>query len=822
MGYVLGVDLGTTYTAAAVGIDGDVDVFDLGDRAPAIPSVVLLRSDDEVLVGEAAERRGLSESSRLAREFKRRLGDPVPLLLGGTPYGAEALTGHLLRAVVQRVTERQGSAPDLIVLSHPANYGEYKKDLLAEAVRQADIGSVSYLTEPQAAAVHYARLERMAPGEIVAVYDLGGGTFDAAVLSKTEQGFDLLGTPEGMDRLGGIDFDHAVFGHVETVLGGKIGELDPTDAAAMSALARLREECRDAKEALSADTDATIPVLLPNVQTEVRLTRPEFEAVIRPRIVETIATLERAVRSAGISMDDVSRILLVGGSSRIPLVAPMIREATGRPVSADTHPKFAIAMGAALAGMVELGMVPGETGSPVTAAGVVESAPTVAAATAAASATDAPPAPEPTPDATKRKLPMVVAAAALLVVVLAVGAFAMTQQKRKGTISLTSGSSVKADGDSSSAEEAAAEEAGTEADGEAAVPGEADPGEAPGATTAGAPATAAGGTAGSSTRPSGSPSVAGSTGSASSPAGGSSTAPDSGSGGTSAGPASSGGDAPAPASPAPSGGSSATTSPPATTPAPAAAVRPIVFTRDGNIHRINPDGSGPAQLTTATQGGGDGPSQSPDGTKVAFARGCAGCTDVWIMNIDGSGQTRLTDGTAHAGQPDWSPDGKTIAYYRGGDIRTIPATGGTSTVRTSGTPTDENPDWSPDGTRIAFNRQGVGPQLLVLSTNAVTAVFTGGGTFGDPAWTPDGNVLAIAGTKNGVTGLWTVPVGGSSNPINIATGTLSKPQWSSDGGRLVASLVVGSGKADLRVMNADGSGATSISTGANSYDPDWR
>src|SRR5688572_26505814 len=97
-GYVLGVDLGTTFTAAAIGSGGDADVFDLGDRNAAIPSVVLLRSDEEVLVGDAAERRGLSESSRVAREFKRRLGDPIPLLLGGTPYGAEALMAHLLRA----------------------------------------------------------------------------------------------------------------------------------------------------------------------------------------------------------------------------------------------------------------------------------------------------------------------------------------------------------------------------------------------------------------------------------------------------------------------------------------------------------------------------------------------------------------------------------------------------------------------------------------------------------------------------------------------------------------------------------------------------
>ena len=117
--------------------DDRVEIFQLGERAATIPSIVVLRADGEVLTGDAAERRSLAEPTRTAREFKRRLGDPTPIILGGTPYGAEALLAHLLRAIVARVTTQSGAAPDAIVVTHPASYGAYKIDLLEQAIRQA-------------------------------------------------------------------------------------------------------------------------------------------------------------------------------------------------------------------------------------------------------------------------------------------------------------------------------------------------------------------------------------------------------------------------------------------------------------------------------------------------------------------------------------------------------------------------------------------------------------------------------------------------------------------------------------------------------------
>ena len=352
-GYALGVDLGTTYSAAAVARGDTVEVCTLGTTAPQIPSVVVLREDGEILTGEAAERRAVGEPARTGREFKRRLGDPVPIIVGTTPYGAEALMAHLLRSIVEQVTAREGSAPERIVLTHPANYSEYKMGLLREAARLAglDLDRVSLVTEPEAAAISYARQQRVEPGEVVAVYDFGGGTFDAAVVRKAADGFEPIGSPEGMERLGGIDIDQAVLSHVDAALGGLVSAADASDPQVRAGQARLRDECRRAKEALSTDTDTSIPVALPGVQTEVRLTRDELEAMVRPRVAETVQALERAIRSSGVEPGDVTRVLLVGGSSRMPVVAQLVRERTGIAVAVDAHPKFAIATGAAVLGV---------------------------------------------------------------------------------------------------------------------------------------------------------------------------------------------------------------------------------------------------------------------------------------------------------------------------------------------------------------------------------------------------------------------------------------------------------------------------------------
>ena len=354
MTYQLGIDLGTTYTAAAIcraneRSPGGADVVTLGARSATVASVMYLADDGSVLVGEAAERRALTDPDRVVREFKRRIGDEIPLMIGGRPFQAHELGARMIRWVVDLVSEREGGPPRRIAVTHPASWGAHKKDLLGRALREVGL-TVTFLAEPQAAAVSYASAERVDAGSTVAVYDLGGGTFDAAVVRKNNNGtFELLGQPEGIERLGGVDFDEVVFSHVRDSLGGQLDKLDPEDPNVLSAVARLRRECVEAKEALSSDTEATIPVLLPELRTQTRLVRSEFEAMIRPALEETIVALRRAVSSAGLRPDDLSAVLLVGGSSRIPLVSQLVSDELGRPVAVDADPKTAIAMGAALA-----------------------------------------------------------------------------------------------------------------------------------------------------------------------------------------------------------------------------------------------------------------------------------------------------------------------------------------------------------------------------------------------------------------------------------------------------------------------------------------
>jgi molecular chaperone DnaK len=378
MGYFLGIDLGTTYTAAAVVRDGPAQIVELGTKAAVVPSVLFLSEDEAMLTGDAAIRRAATDPSRVSREFKRRVGDPAPILLGGSPWSAQALIARLLRWTVDAVTEREGGPPAHIGISHPANWGPYKLDLLGEAVRLAELSSpTTFVTEPEAAAIAYASNERIEVGDVVAVYDLGGGTFDAAVLRKTLDGFDILGEPEGIDRLGGIDFDAAILAFVTAALDGAVEALDPADPGAMAALARLRAECADAKEALSSDTETSIPVALPGLHTEVRLTRAELEAMIRPPLSDTIAALRRALRNADVQADDVDVVLLVGGSSRIPLVADLVGQELARPVVVDAHPKHVVASGAALA-------VQAAGARPVPEAAAVSSAPAEVVEAAAA------------------------------------------------------------------------------------------------------------------------------------------------------------------------------------------------------------------------------------------------------------------------------------------------------------------------------------------------------------------------------------------------------------------------------------------------------
>ncbi len=345
MGYKLGVDLGTTWTAAAVDEGDGPRALALDDQRPALASTIA-RVGDEFVFGSAAEHQILVQPTSGVRGVKRRVGDSAPIIVDGVPYGADALQGALLAHVVGIATAEMGGPPDTVQLTHPASWGDFKLDVLRSAAKIAGLDPVELVPEPSAAARWYASVGKLDPGDTVAVYDFGGGTFDAAVVRFNDDGFEVLGTPDGVERLGGVDLDQAVLADVEAALDGKLSELDRTQPDVRQALTVLRDECVRAKEALSEDTDTTIPVAVPGLATSVRLTRGEFEAMVRPRLDDTVTALQRAVQSAGLEMAAIRSVLLVGGSSRIPVVAEVVASSTGRPTALDAHPKLVVAEGA--------------------------------------------------------------------------------------------------------------------------------------------------------------------------------------------------------------------------------------------------------------------------------------------------------------------------------------------------------------------------------------------------------------------------------------------------------------------------------------------
>ncbi|MDQ2589122.1 hypothetical protein CKY47_35335 [Saccharothrix yanglingensis] len=312
-----------------------------------VPSVAFALRDGGLLTGTTAEIAGAGEPGRVSRSHKRRLGDPTPLVIGGVAYSPEALLAAQLRDVVTLVTAMEGAAPRSVVLTCPAVWGPYRREHFDEVPRLAGLPDVRIVTEPEAAAMHYSVERRLADGELVAVYDLGGGTFDATILRARPGGMEILGTPEGIERLGGIDFDEALLAHVDARVDGAIGALDPADPEAATALTAIRALCVRAKEDLSLEPDVTLRLPLPGGVREVVVTRVQFNDMIRPSVALTTEALHRTIFSAGLRPDDLAGVLLAGGSSRIPLVPQMVSAAFGKPVRVSLHPKFTVALGAA-------------------------------------------------------------------------------------------------------------------------------------------------------------------------------------------------------------------------------------------------------------------------------------------------------------------------------------------------------------------------------------------------------------------------------------------------------------------------------------------
>jgi molecular chaperone DnaK (HSP70) len=347
MVYSLGVHLGTTSVAAAAAEGARVDMVGLGERSVVAAAAVYRRADGRMIAGDAAARHHHIHPDRVVREIRRRLGDPTPIIIGGTAHAAPVLLSHLLRDAVSRARAVYGHAPAVVVLTRPASWGPYRRELFDDVPLLAGLSATKTVAEPVAAAMHYAARRPVGDGAVVAVYHLGGATCEVTVLRRRAEDFDVLGSPEPIEHLGGSDIDEAIVGYVNRATNGLLVELDTDDHMITPALAHLHRDCVLAKEALSVDTSAVVRLFLPDRHVETTLTRTALEDLIRPLLETTMDALRRALASADVRPANLSAVFLTGGSTRIPLVGRMVSDLVECPVVINTHPEFVVALGAA-------------------------------------------------------------------------------------------------------------------------------------------------------------------------------------------------------------------------------------------------------------------------------------------------------------------------------------------------------------------------------------------------------------------------------------------------------------------------------------------
>ncbi|MBK1786158.1 Hsp70 family protein [Prauserella cavernicola] len=348
---ILSVDLGTSNTVAVLSAHGRPPRVVEVDGSATMPSAVFAEEDGTLVVGRDAERRARLDPTRFEPNPKRRV-DEQTLLLGTDVVPVNEALAAVLRRVLDE-TSRQlgGEQPDEIRLTHPAEWGPVRRNVLLSAARLAGMtGSVSLVPEPVAAAAHFASFpgKALGPGQTLAVYDLGAGTFDVAVVGATQNGYTVL-AEDGLPDLGGLDVDQALLVHVGREVSHRDPQhwqrlLRPESTADRRTRRALQEDVKAAKEALSRLPQTEVP--MPEPFADVLVTRAELEALVRPAMLRSVELLARTVRSAGLSPDRLVGIYLVGGSSRLPLVGTLLAEKLGVVPSSLDQPETAVALGA--------------------------------------------------------------------------------------------------------------------------------------------------------------------------------------------------------------------------------------------------------------------------------------------------------------------------------------------------------------------------------------------------------------------------------------------------------------------------------------------
>ena len=359
MGRAVGIDLGTTNSVLSILEGGEPRVVNNAEGNRTTPSVVAFAKNGEVLVGDQAKRQAITNPDRTVRSVKRHMGTDWSIEVDGKKYTAQEISARILMKLKRDAEAFLGETVTQAVITVPAYFGDAQRQATKEAGQIAGLEVLRIVNEPTAASLAYG-LDKHSD-QLILVYDLGGGTFDVSVLEIGEGVFEVKAT-HGDTHLGGDDWDERIIDWLVTGFkndhGVDLGK-DPM------ALTRLREAAEKAKIELSSvqETEINLPFITATADGPIhllrKLTRAEFEQMSEDLVTRTRAPFEQAVKDAGVTVDKIDHIILVGGSTRMPAVQTLVTQLAGKEAHKGVNPDEVVALGAAVQAGVLKGDVSG-------------------------------------------------------------------------------------------------------------------------------------------------------------------------------------------------------------------------------------------------------------------------------------------------------------------------------------------------------------------------------------------------------------------------------------------------------------------------------
>ena len=358
MGKIIGIDLGTTNSCVAVMEGGEPVVIPNAEGNRTTPSVVAFSKNGERLVGQIAKRQAVTNPDNTVISIKRKMGTAEKVKIEGEEFSPQEISAMILQKLKTDAENYLGQKVTQAVITVPAYFSDSQRQATKDAGKIAGLEVLRIINEPTAAALAFG-MDKEDQDQKIMVYDLGGGTFDVSILDIGDGVFEVLAT-NGNTHLGGDDFDQRIIDYLVAEFKKSNGIDLSTDKMAMQ---RLKEAAEKAKIELSGmqQTQINLPFITADAQgpkhLDVTLTRAKFEELIRDLIDATRVPVEQAMKDAGVTANDIHKVLLVGGSTRVPAVQEAVKKITGKEPDKGINPDECVAIGAAIQGGVLSGDV---------------------------------------------------------------------------------------------------------------------------------------------------------------------------------------------------------------------------------------------------------------------------------------------------------------------------------------------------------------------------------------------------------------------------------------------------------------------------------